>query len=80
MLLLDEPTNHLDLAALEWLEGYLNAWRGAVIVVSHDRYFLDRVTERTIEMDRQHADVYPGNYSKYCPVAGRTAGALGERL
>jgi ATP-binding cassette, subfamily F, member 3 len=65
LLLLDEPTNHLDLAALEWLEGYLNAWQGAVIVVSHDRYFLDRVTERTIEVDRRRADVYPGNYTKF---------------
>jgi ATP-binding cassette, subfamily F, member 3 len=65
LLLLDEPTNHLDLAALEWLEGYLNAWRGAVIVVSHDRYFLDRVTARTVEIAHGRADVYPGNYSKY---------------
>jgi ATP-binding cassette subfamily F protein 3 len=65
LLLLDEPTNHLDLAALEWLEGYLNAWQGSVIVVSHDRYFLDRVTERTIEVDRHRADVYPGNYTKF---------------
>ena len=65
LLLLDEPTNHLDLAALEWLEGYLTAWQGAVIVVSHDRYFLDRVTERTIEVDHQRAEVYPGNYTKY---------------
>jgi ATP-binding cassette, subfamily F, member 3 len=65
LLLLDEPTNHLDLAALEWLEGYLNAWHGAVIVVSHDRYFLDRVTARTVEIAHGRADVYPGNYSKY---------------
>ncbi|MGH2504338.1 MAG: ABC-F family ATP-binding cassette domain-containing protein, partial [Ktedonobacterales bacterium] len=60
-----EPTNHLDLAALEWLETYLSGWRGAVIVVSHDRYFLDRVTMRTIEIAHQRAELYPGAYSKY---------------
>ncbi|HEX8996767.1 MAG TPA: ABC-F family ATP-binding cassette domain-containing protein [Ktedonobacterales bacterium] len=65
LLLLDEPTNHLDLAALEWLENYLLNWRGAVIVVSHDRYFLDRVTTRTIEIAHQRAELYPGAYSKY---------------
>ncbi|MFI5272359.1 MAG: ABC-F family ATP-binding cassette domain-containing protein [Ktedonobacterales bacterium] len=65
LLLLDEPTNHLDLAALEWLEGYLTGWRGAVVVVSHDRYFLDRVTTRTIEINYQRAFEFPGNYSKY---------------
>ena len=65
LLLLDEPTNHLDLAALEWLEGYLTGWRGAVIVVSHDRYFLDRVTTRTIEIAHQRAEEYPGNYTRH---------------
>jgi ATP-binding cassette, subfamily F, member 3 len=65
LLLLDEPTNHLDLAALEWLEGYLTAWKGAVVVVSHDRYFLDRVTTRTIEINYQRAFEYPGNYTRY---------------
>jgi len=65
LLLLDEPTNHLDLTALEWLETYLSAWRGAVIVVSHDRYFLDRATTRTIEIAHQRADLYPGAYSRY---------------
>ena len=70
LLLLDEPTNHLDLAALEWLETYLTNWQGAVIVVSHDRYFLDRVTSRTIEIDHQRADLYPGNYSKFLELRG----------
>ncbi|HEX6818943.1 MAG TPA: ABC-F family ATP-binding cassette domain-containing protein [Ktedonobacterales bacterium] len=65
LLLLDEPTNHLDLAALEWLEGYLTSWRGAVIVVSHDRYFLDRVTTKTIEIAHHRGEEYPGNYTKY---------------
>ena len=70
LLLLDEPTNHLDLAALEWLESYLASWRGAVIVVSHDRYFLDRVTMRTIEMAHQRSEEYPGNYTRYVRLRG----------
>ncbi len=65
LLLLDEPTNHLDLTALEWLEEYLTSWHGAVVVVSHDRYFLDRVTVRTIEVVDGHVADYPGNYTKY---------------
>ncbi len=68
LLLLDEPTNHLDLAALEWLEEYLTSWRGAVVVVSHDRYFLDKVTTRTLEIDNQRGELYPGNYTKYVQV------------
>ncbi len=65
LLLLDEPTNHLDLTALEWLEEYLTSWHGAVVVVSHDRYFLDRVTTRTIEVADGRVLAYPGNYTKY---------------
>jgi ATP-binding cassette subfamily F protein 3 len=65
LLLLDEPTNHLDLAALEWLESYLAGWHGAVLVVSHDRYFLDRVTTKTIEVADGRVSEYPGNYSTY---------------
>lgn len=65
LLLLDEPTNHLDLKAIEWLEGYLRQYKGAVVVVSHDRYFLDRVTERTIELHRARLLEYPGSYSFY---------------
>jgi ATP-binding cassette subfamily F protein 3 len=65
LLLLDEPTNHLDLAALEWLEGYLLSWKGAMLVVAHDRYFLDRVVARTIELAFGRIEEYPGNYTKY---------------
>ncbi len=65
LLLLDEPTNHLDLAACEWLEGYLADYPGLILVVSHDRYFLDRVTTRTIELDEGAASDYHGNYSHY---------------
>jgi len=65
LLLLDEPTNHLDLMAIEWLEEYLTSWDGAFILVSHDRYFLDRVTQRTIDISHGRAELYPGNYSNY---------------
>ncbi len=65
LLLLDEPTNHLDLAALEWLETYLTSWKGAMVVVAHDRYFLDKVMARTIEMAFGRIEEYPGNYTKY---------------
>jgi ATP-binding cassette subfamily F protein 3 len=65
LLLLDEPTNHLDLAALEWLETYLAGWKGAMIVVAHDRYFLDKIVSRTIEMAFGRIEEYPGNYTKY---------------
>ena len=65
LLLLDEPTNHLDLAALEWLETYLTGWKGAMVVVAHDRYFLDKVVSRIIEMAFGRIEEYPGNYTKY---------------
>jgi ATP-binding cassette, subfamily F, member 3 len=65
LLLLDEPTNHLDLAATEWLEGYLAEYPGMVLVVSHDRYFLDRIVSRTIEVDDGAAVDYRGNYSYF---------------
>src|SRR3989442_4993520 len=65
LLLLDEPTNHLDLAALEWLETYLTGWKGAMVVVAHDRYFLDKVVSRTIEMAFGRIEEYPGNYTRY---------------
>src|SRR5438105_2718904 len=65
LLLLDEPTNHLDLKALEWLESYLINWKGAMVVVAHDRYFLDKIVSRTIEMAFGRIEEYPGNYTKY---------------
>ena len=65
LLLLDEPTNHLDLAAIEWLEGVLLKWDGAMVVVSHDRYFLDKVMMRIWEMMWGTLTVYRGNYSAY---------------
>lgn len=65
LLLLDEPTNHLDIKAVEWLEGYLAQWDGAAIVVSHDRYFLDRVCNTLLEMAVSGSEFYRGNYTVY---------------
>ena len=65
LLLLDEPTNHLDIEAIEWLEDFLKNYKGAVLVVSHDRYFLDRVTNRTFEIDSGKLYSQNGNYSFY---------------
>lgn len=65
LLLLDEPTNHLDIRAIEWLEDYLLSYRGAFVVVSHDRYFLDRVTTRTFEMEHATLAISRGNYSRH---------------
>ena len=65
ILLLDEPTNHLDLNSVEWLEGYINAFKGTVLAISHDRYFLDRIAQRVIEIVDGHGEFYSGNYSFY---------------
>jgi ATP-binding cassette subfamily F protein uup len=65
VLLLDEPTNHLDLDSIEWLEGLLNAYTGAIIFITHDRAFLDHVATRVVELDRGILRSYPGNYSSY---------------
>ena len=65
ILLLDEPTNHLDLRSVEWLESYIKSFKGTVLAISHDRYFLDRVAERVIEIVDGHAEFYSGNYSFY---------------
>ena len=65
ILLLDEPTNHLDLRSVEWLEGYINAFKGTVLAISHDRYFIDQVADRVVEIVDGHAEFYSGNYSFY---------------
>jgi ATP-binding cassette subfamily F protein 3 len=65
LLMLDEPTNHLDIEAVEWLERILREWQGAVLIVSHDRYFLDNVVDTIWEMNRSGIDEYSGNYSAY---------------
>ena len=65
ILLLDEPTNHLDLRSVEWLEGYINTFKGTVLAISHDRFFLDRIAQRVIEIVDGHAEFYSGNYSFY---------------
>jgi ATP-binding cassette subfamily F protein uup len=65
LLLMDEPTNHLDADSVEWLQSYLNRYRGAILLITHDRYFLDKVTNRIIEIDRGDIYTYAGNYSYY---------------
>ena len=65
LLFLDEPTNHLDIGTLFWLEEYLKSYKGALFVVSHDRYFLDAVTEKTLELERRKVTAFRGNYTKY---------------
>ncbi len=65
VILLDEPTNHLDIGSITWLETFLLNYRGAVVIVSHDRYFLDRVVRKVVELDRSQVSVFSGNYSDY---------------
>lgn len=65
LLLLDEPTNHLDINSIGWLEDYLKSYNGAVMIISHDRYFLDKVASKVIEVENHKAKVYYGNYTYY---------------
>ncbi len=65
LLLLDEPTNHLDIKSVEWLESFLKSYNGAVFVVSHDRYFLDKITDKTVELENKKVRCYKGNYSEF---------------
>ena len=83
VLLLDEPTNHLDVNAVEWLEDFLQDYDKTYVVISHDRYFLDRTTNRIIEIDRGQAVTYKGNYSEYLDRARaspRTAAAANTKI
>ena len=68
VILLDEPTNHLDIDAIEWLDGYIKTCKKAVVIISHDRYFLDRVANRIFEIDNRKLYTCDGNYTKYCIV------------
>lgn len=65
LLILDEPTNHLDIETLTWLEGYIQTYTGALLIVSHDRYFLDKIVNEVYEISRGKAHYYKGNYSDY---------------
>lgn len=73
LLLLDEPTNHLDIQSVEWLEKFLDDYRGAYIVISHDRYFLDKVTQRTLELENRHIRDYKGNYTRFLALKAEFA-------
>ena len=83
LLLLDEPTNHLDIAAIEWLEGYLASYRGTCLLVTHDRYFLDRISTRFVELSRGKFQSYKGDYGDYlkakAELANREEIAEGKR-
>ena len=65
LLLMDEPTNHLDLESVRWLENYLNGYKGSVLVVSHDRFFIDRIAEKIIEIDHGKVITFTGDYTSY---------------
>lgn len=78
-LLLDEPTNHLDIKAVEWLEGFLSDFNGACLIVSHDRYFLDKVTTKTIELENGKARCYQGNYSTFLVKKEAEQKAIAEK-
>ena len=83
LLLLDEPTNHLDAASIEWLQSWLKNYRGALVLVTHDRYVLDNVTEKIIELDKGESNLYMGNYEKYLKLKNEkllTASNLERKL
>ncbi len=79
ILMLDEPTNHLDIDALAWLEDYLRAYKKTLLLISHDRYFLDRTTEKTLSIEHRRATLYPGSYSRAKEQARLDAASLEHR-
>ena len=80
LLILDEPTNHLDISTIEWLEKRLSRSNQTLLIVTHDRYFLDRVCTRIIEIDRESIFIYPGNYAKYLEMRNARIEAMGAEL
>ena len=80
ILILDEPTNHLDIKTIEWLENQLSRGKQTVIIVTHDRYFLERVCSTIVEIDRQNIYSYPGNYSKYIELRKQRIDAMSSEL
>ena len=78
LLLLDEPTNHIDAETVAWLEDYLATTPGALLMVTHDRYFLDRVVNRIVELDRRQLVSYPGNYNRYLEARAIRQDSLAE--
>ena len=73
MLILDEPTNHLDYEMVEWLENFLRGFRGAIIMITHDRYFLDSVCNRIVEIDKGHTYSYETNYTGFLELKAARA-------
>lgn len=80
LLLLDEPTNNLDIDAIEWLENFLINYKGSFIVISHDRYFLDKVTSETFELENKKLSIYSGNYTTYLKLKDEKNKALSKKL
>ena len=80
ILLLDEPTNHLDLNSIAWLETYLINYSGAVFIVSHDRYFLNRVVTKVVEIDNAQVRMYLGNYKDYAMKKPADPRCTAERI
>ena len=80
ILILDEPTNHLDIETLSWLENYLQSYTGALLIVSHDRYFLDKVVNEVYELSRRKMRHYKGNYSKYLDLKAEQLAVNGRLM